>query len=134
MFLKTIAEIFASKNPLHQAKKRYEAVSPFLDEKQRRLFAGAEALTYGEGGITKVAQTLGMSPSTVSKGIRELQNPENIEVKHIRRPGGGRKRTVDTDPTLRSDLERLVDPTTRGEPELPLRDGPARVRVSLQQR
>ena len=34
---------------------------------------------------------------------------------------GGRKRTVDADPTLRQDLERLVEPTTRGDPESPLR-------------
>ncbi len=119
--MKTIAEMFASKNPLNQIKKRYDAVSPYLDEKQRRLFVAAEALAYGEGGITKVSQTLGVSTSTVSKGIKELQNPETIETKRIRRRGAGRKRTVDTDPTLRSDLEKLVDPTTRGEPESPLK-------------
>jgi transposase len=119
--VKTIAEIFAKKDPLYQIKQRYDAVSPFLDEKQRRLFVAAEALTYGEGGITKVSQTLGVSSSTVSKGIKELQNPETIENERIRRPGGGRKRTVDTDPTLRSDLEKLVDPTTRGDPDSPLR-------------
>ncbi len=119
--MKTIAGMFASKNPLHQVKKRYDAVSPYLDEKQRRLFVAAEALTYGEGGIKKIAQTLGVSTSTVSKGIKELQNPETIETERIRRPGAGRKRTVDTDPTLQIDLERLVDPTTRGEPESPLR-------------
>ena len=119
--MKTIAELFAKKDPLYQIKQRYDAVSPFLDEKQRRLFIAAEALTYGEGGITKVSQTLGVSTTTVSKGIKELQNPETIETERIRRPGGGRKRTVDIDPTLRSDLEKLVDPATRGEPDSPLK-------------
>ena len=36
-------------------------------------------------------------------------------------PGGGRKRTVDKDASLKTDLERLVDPVTRGDPESPLR-------------
>jgi len=49
------------------------------------------------------------------------KNDEMVETERIHRPGGGRKRTVDTDPTLRSDLEKLVDPTTRGEPNSPLR-------------
>ncbi|MFO7952890.1 MAG: ISAzo13 family transposase [Bacillota bacterium] len=111
----------ASKDPLLQIKKRYDAISPFLDEKQRRLFVAAEALSFGEGGITKVAQTLGVTSNTISKGIKELQNPETIETERIRKPGGGRKRTVDLDPTLRSDLEKLVEPTSRGEPDSPLK-------------
>lgn len=119
--MKTINGYFASKNPLNQIKQRYDTISPFLDEKQIRLFVAAEALTYGEGGISKVAQTLGVSRSTVSKGIQELQHTESIETGRTRKPGGGRKRTVDLDPTLRSDLEKLVDPTTRGEPESPLK-------------
>jgi transposase len=119
--MKPIAEMFAFRSPLDQIKKRYDAISPFLDEKQRRLFVAAEALTYGEGGITKVAQALGVSSNTVSKGIKELQNPETIETDHVRKPGGGRKRTVDTDPTLQSDLEQLINPATRGEPDSPLK-------------
>src|SRR5919204_5699128 len=39
----------------------------------------------------------------------------------IRRPGGGRKKISATDPTVRTDLERLVEPVTRGDPESPLR-------------
>lgn len=119
--MKPISEMFAQKNPLNKIKLRFDAISPFLDEKQRRLFAAAEALSYGEGGITNVAQILGMSRSTVSKGIKELQGSDAIDTGRIRSPGGGRKRTVDTDPTLKSDLEKLIDPTTRGEPQSPLK-------------
>lgn len=118
---KTIADYFASQDPLHQIKQRYQAVSPFLDEKQRRLLAASEAMAYGEGGLTKVAATLGMSRSTVSKGMKELEQPALIETKQTRKPGGGRKRTADLDPTLLGDLEKLIDPTTRGEPESPLK-------------
>ena len=39
----------------------------------------------------------------------------------VRRPGGGRKRATERDPTLQQDLERLVEPVTRGDPESPLR-------------
>jgi len=102
-------------------KERYEALAPFLDERQRRLAAGAEAITYGEGGRTRVAALLGMSQSTVARGMREVCNPESLDPERVRKPGGGRKRTTDSDPELRSDLERLVSPQTRGDPESPLR-------------
>lgn len=119
--METMAGLFASKDPLMQAKKRYEALSPFLDEKQRRLYVAAEAMAYGEGGITKISETLGVTSNTITKGIKELKNTEMIEVDRTRKPGGGRKRNVDTDPSLRSDLEKLVDPATRGEPDSPLK-------------
>jgi hypothetical protein len=102
-------------------KQRYEALAPFLDERQRRLAAGAEAITYGEGGQTRVAALLGMSQSTVARGMWELRNPESLDPERVRRPGGGRKPTTDSDPELRNDLERLVSPQTRGDPESPLR-------------
>jgi len=102
-------------------KQRYEALAPFLDERQRRLAAGAEAIAYGEGGQTRVAALLGMAQSTVARGMRELSNPESLDSERVRRPGGGRKQATETDPELRGDLERLVSPQTRGDPESPLR-------------
>jgi transposase len=102
-------------------KLRFEALAPFLNEKQRRLFAAAEATSYGEGGIREIVMALGMSESTIRRGVEELENPESIEPQRVRRTGGGRKRTVDTDPTLRSDLEKLLESTTRGEPQSALR-------------
>jgi transposase len=102
-------------------KQRYESLAPFLDERQRRLLAGAEALAYGTGGQKRVAALLGMSESTVSRGVRELRNPETIETERVRQLGGGRKPTTDSDPELLSDLERLISPETRGDPQSPLR-------------
>ena len=81
-------------------KKRYKALAPFLDEKQRRLLAGAEALAVGVGGIERVAEWIGVSPLTVRRGVRELENPQSIEPQQVRRSGGGRKATTQTDPTL----------------------------------
>src|SRR5256885_2833158 len=82
----------------------------------------AESLAIGRGGQVAVARATGVSRTTIQQGIRELQRPELRAVKgRIRRPGGGRKSAVVLDPTLRDDLERLVEPTSRGDPESPLR-------------
>ncbi|MCZ7662705.1 MAG: ISAzo13 family transposase [Thermoleophilia bacterium] len=102
-------------------KERFELLAPFLDERSRRLVAAAEALAAGRGGNTLVARVTGVSRRAITAGSRELAHPDLAPRGRIRREGGGRKRTVDTDPTLRDDLERLVEPETRGDPESPLR-------------
>ena len=102
-------------------QQRFAAMAPFLDEKQRRLLAGAEAIAYGAGGQERVATLLGISKITVGRGMRELQHPETVQRHRVRKPGGGRKRATDLDPELRADLDRLVSPNTRGDPQSPLR-------------
>lgn len=103
-------------------KCRYDSLKPFLNEKARRLLLAAEAKAIGWGGIEKVSRATGVSSDTISKGINELEDePEVIESGKIRKPGGGRKKLIDTDPTLLSDLDTLIEPTTRGDPESPLR-------------
>ena len=92
-----------------------------LDERGRRAVAAAEALALGWGGITAVSHATGLSRKTIARGIQELQGGESAPPGRIRRAGGGRKKTIDKDPTLLTDLERLVEPTTRGDPESPLR-------------
>jgi hypothetical protein len=101
--------------------QRFRLLAPLLDERRRRLLAAAEAVALGWGGITRVARATGMSPRVIGEGVAELRSPDPLPVGRVRRPGGGRKRAVETDPTLRADLERLVDPVTRGDPESPLR-------------
>jgi hypothetical protein len=115
------AEQMLNEKIAERIQQRFEALAPFLDEKQRRLLAGVEAKTYGPGGVEKVAALVGMAENTVRRGLRELQNPESIESERVRRPGGGRKPTSQIDPTLLSDLESLVAPETRGDPCSPLR-------------
>jgi DNA-binding phage protein len=102
-------------------KKRFESIEPFLDERMRRLLAAAEAAALGRGGITKVSRATGVSRPTIAAGLEELADPSLVDTKRVRRAGGGRKRTVDTDPTLVQDLESLIEPATRGDPESPLR-------------
>lgn len=61
-----------------------------LDEKQRRLYAGLEALKTGRGGDGRVAGLLGLDDGTVARGRRELL-AQDVEVERIRRTGAGRK-------------------------------------------
>ena len=78
-------------NELSEARisERYHAIAPFLNEKQRRLLAGAEAISYGTGGQKRVSSLLGIAESTVARGMKEVRNPETLEPERVRRPGGG---------------------------------------------
>lgn len=100
---------------------RFELLNPHLDEKTRRLMVAAEAQAIGFGGISIVARATGMTRDTIRRGVEELQSPAGSQAGGIRQPGGGRKRTVDSDPTLKADLETLINPAERGDPESPLR-------------
>src|SRR3954469_19971381 len=79
---------------------KFEAVFPHLDERQRRLLAGAEARGLGHGGIRVVARAAGMREGTVARGVAELEAGEE-PLGPTRRPGGGRKKAADVDPGLR---------------------------------
>jgi DNA-binding phage protein len=100
---------------------RFEMLTPFLNERTRRLFTAAEATALGRGGITRVARATGVSRRAIAAGLAELHAPQTASTHRVRRPGGGRKRTVQIDHTLQDDLEPLIDPLTRGDPESPLR-------------
>jgi hypothetical protein len=107
---------------LSAIKYRYDLLKPFLNEKIKRLALAAEAKAIGWGGIERVSRATSVSNDTISKGITELgDEPVVVEPGRIRKPGGGRKKLIDTDPTLLSDLDSLIEPTTRGDPESPLR-------------
>jgi hypothetical protein len=107
--------------PLEAIKRRFELLAPGLDERQRRLLAASEALVVGRGGGVAVSRATGVSRRAIRAGIRELQAGESRPPGRVRRPGGGRKSAVEHDPDLPAALERLIEPTTRGDPESPLR-------------
>ncbi len=104
-----------------EIKQRYERIAGDLTERTRRLFAANEALSLGWGGVSTVSRATGLSRQVISAGIQELQGEQRAEEGRIRRKGGGRKSTVSKDLQLSEDLERLVEPVTRGDPESPLR-------------
>ena len=101
---------------------RFTALDPVLDERGRRRFAAAEARTAGRGGIAAVARITGLARSTIGRGLAELRGTASDAVARgrTRRPGGGRKKLTDTDATLLADLQGLVEPATRGDPQAPL--------------
>ena len=104
-------------------RRRFRLIEPHLDERLRRLVAAAEVAAAGAGGVSAVARATGVSRRAIRAGVKELKarGAAALAPGRIRRPGGGRKRTVDQDPTLMADLEKLIEPTTRGDPQSPLR-------------
>jgi transposase len=101
--------------------QRFAALREVLDERSRRLVAAAESAAIGRGGVSAVARATGMSRQVIRQGMTELTEVGVHPPGRIRRPGGGRKRAVARDASLLRDLEGLVEPVTRGDPESPLR-------------
>ena len=101
--------------------QRFLLVDPYLTEQTRRVWAAAEAATIEPHGNAIVAQATGMSRTTITKARAEFQQAADPPSPRQRQPGGGRKPLAETDPTLLADLDRLIDPCTRGDPESPLR-------------
>jgi len=103
-------------------RKKYEALSPLMDERMRRCWAGIEAESLGDGGIAIVERATGMSRTTIRAGRDEVRNGiDGAAMIQVRRPGCGRPRLEELNPGLITDLESLVEPVTRGDPESPLR-------------
>lgn len=100
--------------------RRYEALAPHLNERQRRLVLAAEAREMGRGGVSAVGRATGVARSTIRTGLKELEGPATIQGR-ARRPGAGRKPVAEKDPQLLEALEGLVAPEARGDPESPLR-------------
>ena len=113
---------------------KYRALAGRLDEATLRLWAAVEARSVGRGGVSLVARATGLSRTTVYAGLADLDAAEQAaaageevvmpaapQARRVRAPGGGRKKLVDRDETLLSDLDALVEPTSRGDPESPLR-------------
>jgi transposase len=71
--------------------------------------------------VSAVARATGVSRRVIRQGMAELKQPSQVEPGRVRRPGGGRKKASDLDPSFRTDLEKLLESTTRGDPEAPLR-------------
>jgi transposase len=92
-----------------------------LNERTRRLWAAAEARSHGRGGISAVSRATGIDQETIRRGVRELESGEVLEQGRVRRAGAGNKPISETHPKIEEELERLVAPQTRGDPESPLR-------------
>ena len=107
-----------------EIKLRFSRLEAWLDERSRRLWAAAESAAHGRGGISLVARASGVSRRAIAVGLAELQKkPDRSQRTRlpIRQKGGGRKKASLKDPGLLLDLEKLLDPVTRGDPQSPLR-------------
>jgi hypothetical protein len=112
------------RNLIESLRRKYETLTPLLNERQRRLWAAAEAREIGWGGLTAVALATGLSKTTIGAGLREVSSPpadDRTSTQRVRRAGGGRKPLPSLDRAILTDLEALVDPVTRGDPQSPLR-------------
>ena len=107
-----------------EIKQRFSQLEACLDERGRRLWAAAESAAHGRGGISLVARASGVSRRAIAVGLAELQKkPDRSQRRRlpIRQKGGGRKKASLKDPDLLLDLEKLLEPVTRGDPQSPLR-------------
>jgi Rhodopirellula transposase DDE domain len=102
-------------------RDRFSALSPHLNERERRLLAATEATAAGYGGIAAVSQATGIAATTIGRGLKELVGEAAIALGRVRRSGGGRKPLTVTNPALLTDLLALVEPGERGDPMSSLR-------------
>ena len=106
-------------------ESKYRSLASVLDERARRHWAASEARAYGWGGVSAVSAATGMSVNTIRKGLVELgardANPDGEVTSRLRKAGGGRKRLSESDPELSIELDHLVAPLTRGDPQSALR-------------
>jgi transposase len=102
-------------------QERFSTLFPHLTERQKRLAAAADARSLGYGGISRVADATGLSRTTIHQGLRELAKETNLVPERSRRQGGGRKKVQERDPSILTDLEAMVHPSSRGDPMSPLR-------------
>ncbi|MEI8123441.1 MAG: ISAzo13 family transposase [bacterium] len=102
-------------------RAKYRVLSTQLDERSLRLCAAGDAKMFGYGGVSFVAKAAGLSRTTLYSGLAEARTEDRFEGGRIRKPGGGRKSKTEIDDSLLQDLDRLLDPATRGDPMSALR-------------
>jgi len=105
---------------------KHRALMGHLNEAMLRIWSATEAQVLGRGGVSTVSQATGISRTTIYAGLKELQSPiataaPESRSHRVRVKGGGRKKLIAKDSTLLTDLDALVDPVTRGDPQSPLR-------------
>jgi len=109
-----------TKKDTERTQYKYESIQDCLSEKGRRIWAAVEATAYGRGGIKLICEATGISTATIYKGMRELRDGKS-QTGRIRKNGGGRKSYESTQPGILEALDKLVDPTSKGDPENPLK-------------
>lgn len=106
-------------------KQKYDLLFPHLNEKTKRMVCAADAKALGHGGVKQVHEASGLSRVSINNGRKELENARKqegeVSSERIRKEGGGRKPLTEQQQTLKQELENLISPYTRGDPENPLK-------------
>ena len=102
-------------------REEYRILVTELNERGRRKWAGFQARRLGHGGKTIVHRATGLDYKTINKGINDIEKGDHLSSRRIRCSGGGRKSLTQKYPHLEKDLENLLEPTTRGDPQTPLK-------------
>jgi transposase len=111
-----------SEQEMNNIQLRYEAIKPYLTNEQiRRAYVAAEAKVIGRGGVAIMNRITGINRATITSGVNELKNSQEIDTSRIRRRGGGRKKLEDINPDIKNDLIALLESSTCGNPESPLK-------------
>ena len=78
---------------INALRRKWILLSPQLDERSKRIWAGVEATAYGYGGVMLVHRATGLSRSTVKRGQLENQaTTPVVGLERMRAVGGGLKR------------------------------------------
>ena len=102
-------------------RNKFLAINPTLNELSRRRWVATEAKALGRGGISTVFRATGVNRNTIMKGIKEIENKNAIEPNRLRKKGGGRKTIIEKNPKLEESILEIVESTSSGDPENPLR-------------
>jgi hypothetical protein len=102
-------------------QSEYSILSLELSERGRRKWAAIQAKRLGHGGKALVKKITGLSYPTIRRGLLDIECKDTKNIDKIRRSGAGRKTLIKTYPNLQSDMESLLNDSTIGDPENPLR-------------
>ena len=111
----------ADKPVVEWIRRKYADLSDSLAERSRRTWAAVEARSLGWGGVTVVAEATGIAESTIRRGLKDLETRNTLPEGSQRRSGGGRKKAEESNLRLVATLNKLVEPSTLGDPQSPLR-------------
>ena len=99
-----------------EIEQRIRAFFETLNEKDRRGYAGIEAIKLGHGGQKYISSVLGCHPQTVMAGIYEIINGTDVPEERIRKPGGGRKKIIETEENIDDVFLEILKHHTAGSP------------------
>src|SRR5947199_4296708 len=105
-------------------EQRWLRVLSLMNELQARLYVADKALDLGRGGISRLSELTGMSRTTITKAVQELESGKKLlkpEGGMIRKAGAGRKKVEETDEGVLEALGKILKETTAGDPMSALR-------------